>query len=346
MNKRVNKDRQIFEPLRDEASQLEALEQRIRLLEKERDEFEHTKRHLTGKIEELEQTKNEWEWFFENSLEMLCIAGTDGYFKRVNPAFVRNLGYTKQQLISRPFIEFVHPDDKENTLAEAAALGSGKNSVNFENRYLDGEGNWRWMSWHCPAITDNANKLYAIARDITERKQYDAEILYRAMHDPLTDLFNRAVFEDKLSNAVSRCKRIPGSEIVLYLVDLDGFKNINDTYGHPTGDKLLKQLGKRFKQIQRDYELVCRLGGDEFAWLVDGVGSISVEPLAERILEMVTKPVELDEATVNVGCSIGITKFPNPAVDADALVAQADAALYSVKKSGKRGYKIFNAGQD
>lgn len=339
--KQGDKNQKILARFRGNGSNLESLEKRIRLLEKERHELEHSARHLLGKIKELQQIKDEWEWFFENSLEMLCIAGTDGEFKRVNPAFLRNLGYTKEQLLSRPFIEFVHPDDREKTLQEAAALGSGRDSVNFENRYLDGEGNWRWLSWHCPAVTDSTTKLYAIARDITERKRYDAEILYKAMHDPLTDLFNRAAFEDRLANAISRNKRIPGSEIALYLIDLDGFKNINDTYGHPTGDKLLKQLGKRFKQIQRDYDLVCRLGGDEFALVVDGIGNISTQQLAERIMEAVARPVELEEATLCVGCSIGISKFPDPAMDADTLVAQADAALYSVKKSGKCHYKIF-----
>ena len=339
---RDNPDQQIVEKLRGEVGQLEMLEKRIRELEKERVELLDSTSHLAEKLKELHQVKHEWEWFFENSTEMLCIASLNGYFQRVNPAFARNLGYSIDYMLSRPFIEFVHPDDVDLTLKEFDRLVSGNDCINFENRYRDSEGKWHWFSWHCPAITPSITKLYAIARDITARKQYDAEILYKALHDKLTDLFNRAAFEERLINAIPRIKRVSGSEMALYLLDLDGFKEINDTYGHPAGDAVLKQLAKRFKQIQRDGEFICRYGGDEFAFIIDGAGPIDPEPLAKRIMEAASQPIELDKTTVTIGCSIGIAKFPMTASDADDLISQADTALYSVKKSGQIGYKIFN----
>lgn len=338
-----NQDRKIIERLRADVDKLESLEKQIRQLDDERKKLLDSNNQLSVKIKELHQVKDEWEWFFENSTEMLCIAGMDGYFKRVNPAFARNLGYTAEYLTSHPFINFVHPDDMELTVKEVERLVTGNDCINFENRYQDSEGNWRWLSWHCPAVSPSITKLYAIARDITERKRYTDQILYKALHDQLTDLFNRAAFEEKLMGAISRLKRDSDRKIALYLIDLDGFKIVNDTYGHPVGDVLLKLLAKRFKQIQRTGELVCRLGGDEFAFIIEGMGEIEIEPLAKRILEAACQSFELDKSvTVNVGCSVGISTFPSPAADVNTLVSQADIALYNVKKSGKGGYKIFN----
>jgi len=338
-----NQDRKIIERLRADVDKLEALEKHIKTLEDERNKLLESNNQLSEKLNELRLVKDEWEWFFENSTEMLCIAGVDGCFKRVNPAFARNLVYTPEYLTSRPFIDFVHPDDVELTLKELDRLVTGNDCINFENRYRDSEGNWHWLSWHCPAVSPSITKLYAIARDITERKRYTDQILYKALHDSLTDLFNRSAFEDKLLNAIPRLKRDTDRKIALYLIDLDGFKKVNDSYGHPAGDILLKLLAKRFKQIQRAGEMVCRLGGDEFAFIIEGMGEIEIEPLAKRIMEAACQSFELDKSvTVNVGCSIGISTFPNSATDSNTLVSQADIALYSVKKSEKGGYKIFN----
>lgn len=340
--KREKQDQEIIRKLREDVDRLELLEKRITELELERSELLDSTSDLSRKLEELHQIKNEWEWFFENSSEMLCIAGVDGYFKRVNPAFAQNLGYTREFLLSCPFIDFVHPDDVELTVKELDNLATGTDTINFENRYRDSDGNWHWLSWHCPAVTPSVTKLYAIARDITERKRYTDEILYKVLHDPLTDLFNRAAFEDKLQNAIPRLKRDSKNRIVLYLIDLDGFKEINDTYGHLAGDTFLKSLARRFKQIQRQGELVCRLGGDEFAFLIEGPGNIEIEPLANRIMDAVCEPFKLDKASVTVGCSIGVSTFPDPAENANMLISQADIALYNIKKSSKGGYKLFN----
>ncbi|MCX4186545.1 sensor domain-containing diguanylate cyclase [Methylophaga sp. OBS4] len=339
--KHEDQGRDVIKQLRSRTAQLEELRAHINGLENQCMHLQDSAHQLAEKLIEYSQIEEEWEWFFEHSVEMLCIAGTDGYFKRVNAAFANNLGYTKQELTSCPFIDFVHPDDRQRTQEEFRALQHGHDTINFENRYRDSEGHWHWLSWHCPAVTPSMTKLFAVAHDMTERKRSDEDMLYKALHDPLTGLFNRAAFEEQLSNAIARVKRLPGDEIALYLIDLDGFKHVNDTYGHMAGDQLLKQLSARFKKIKRENEFVCRYGGDEFAWLAEESGAMKVEPLAERIMASINQPIKLEKATVRVSCCVGISIFPRQAIDASTLMSQADAAMYSVKKNGKSGYKIF-----
>lgn len=346
MGKADDPDNKIIARLREKAERLEGLESRLRVLEQEREDLLDCKQQMSSELEKYHRSLQEWEWFFEHSVQMLCIAGLDGYFKRVNAAFANTLGYSKEELLSRPFVDFVHPDDVARTARELEGLGSGYDSVSFENRYLAKDGSWRWIAWYCPSITNATSKLFAIARDITEDRRKEAEILYKASHDSLTGLHNRAAFEECLESAMALQRRNQGGEVVLYLVDIDGFKEVNDQYGHMAGDHLLQVISERFRQIQRAGEMVARVGGDEFAFLVDGAtddtGSYPFEPLAERIIEQVSEPVELIKGTVTMGCSIGISTFPGTADDFFSLVSQADKAMYAIKNSGKNGFRKFD----
>lgn len=333
-------DHRIVEKLRKDAQDLATLEQQLKRLEQERDHLRNSTSELSQQLDELTAVRDEWEWFFENSLEMLCIAGVDGYFKRVNPAFARTLGYSVEELLSRPFVDLVHPDDAENTRKELDDLVHGIDSVSFENRYRDAEGNWRWILWHCPAKAENYDRLYAIARDITIHKRREQDILYKASHDSLTSLHNRAAFEERLEEAIRRCRRNAEQQVALYLLDLDGFKEVNDSYGHPAGDRVLMEIGRRFRKIKRSDELVCRLGGDEFAFLLEGITRFDLEPLAWRIVKAVQEPIDLGDMVVNVDCSIGIATFPEPASDPGELIAQADQAMYRVKQDCCGGFHV------
>lgn len=346
MGKADDPDNKVIARLREKAERLEDLETRLRVLEREREDLLDTKLQMSSELEKYDRSLKEWEWFFEHSVQMLCIAGLDGYFKRVNAAFANTLGYSKEELLSRPFVDFVHPDDVARTARELEGLGTGYDSVSFENRYRAKDGSWRWIAWYCPAITHVTTKLFAIARDITEDRRKEAEILYRASHDSLTGLHNRAAFEESLESAIALQRRNQAGEVVLYLVDIDGFKEVNDQYGHMAGDHLLQVISERFRQIQRAGEMVARVGGDEFAFLVEGTAddseSYPFEPLAERIIAQVSEPVELNKGMVTVGCSIGISMFPGTADDFCSLMSQADKAMYTVKNSGKNGFRKFD----
>jgi len=335
-----NKPRSM-EALRAEARRYEALECRIAEMHAEQERLLGATRDLAGTLTELRGQMREWEWFFEHSLEMMCIAGLDGRFRRVNPAFSKVLGYTEEELVSRPFFDFIHPDDQEGTMEELHALGRGKDCINFENRYLDNKGEWHWIAWRVPALVEGARNLYAIARDVTQQKLAESELLHRARHDALTGLLNRAAFEDGLADAVARSHRYPRHELALFLVDLDGFKQVNDTRGHPAGDELLRKVGARLRRVARDCEMVSRIGGDEFAVLIEGAADLRVESLAQRIDEATRVPDQLGDEETGIGCCIGISILPRHAGDAEALFAQADEALYSAKREGKGGYRVF-----
>jgi diguanylate cyclase len=154
-------------------------------------------------------------------------------------------------------------------------------------------------------------------------------------------LFNRAAFEDKLPQAIARAKRNPNYRVIMYLIDLDGFKAVNDTHGHPVGDRVLRVLSERLLDIQRQGEMICRLGGDEFAVLIEGTVDTQVSPLAERILTSVKQPIEINNNQLNIGCSIGISIYPELASNSDELFSQADIAMYAIKNKGKSGFGLY-----
>lgn len=341
-----NAEQEIIAQLREKAERLAYLEARLEALEQERKKLVDSKKQLSGQLAHYHRSLKEWNWFFENSVQMLCIAGLDGYFKRVNLAFANTLGYTVEELMSRPFVEFVHPDDVSGTIRELEGLGDRLDSISFENRYLAKDGSWRWIAWYCPAVSTVTSKLFAVARDITEDRRKEAAILYKASHDYLTGLHNRAAFEENLDGAIAQQLRNQTGEVVLYLIDIDGFKEVNDRYGHMTGDHLLQVIAQRFRDIQRAGEMVARVGGDEFAFLVNGnaedSGHYQYQPLAERIIAQVKEPVELSEGAITIGCSVGIATFPGTASDVCSLMVQADKAMYAIKKSGKNSFRKFD----
>jgi diguanylate cyclase (GGDEF)-like protein len=182
----------------------------------------------------------------------------------------------------------------------------------------------------------------AIAEDITERRRAEAEIVHLARHDVLTGLANRAEFNTKLEEASKRLKR-NGGTVTVMMLDLDEFKAVNDTFGHPAGDQLLVEVGRRLQSTLRETDVLARLGGDEFAIIQEGgqnqhEGAIA---LAFRIIGAITQPFDLNGQQANVGTSIGIALAPEHGVEPEELLKKADLALYSVKASGRNDFRVF-----
>ena len=194
------------------------------------------------------------------------------------------------------------------------------------------------MSWTTPAPS-RSGRAYALARDVTRSKMTEQELLHRAQHDQLTGLANRAAFDQALEHALARAQRTPERRIALLLMDLDGFKAINDTHGHLAGDVVLKTVAARMRKVQRKSDLVARLGGDEFACLVEDPAPDALDLLAIRLIEAIGEPVDIGDWQVKVGCSIGIATYPNAATDARTLYEHADRAMYEVKTNGKSSYR-------
>jgi len=293
-----------------------------------------------GLLDELNKARQQicqWQNFFDLSLDMLCIAHTQGYFLDVNPSFMRVLGYTKEELLQRPFIDFVHPDDVEATLGVLAKLIAGGDTINFENRYRCKDGHYAWLAWCTPAPSAGSPLLYAIARDVSERKRSDAEILYQAAHDSLTGLFNRAALMQHLQLACARFRRDASQNFALLFLDLDHFKPINDSYGHHCGDELLRQVAERLRHCCRDSDIVARLGGDEFIILAADQSAAQAQELKARIQAALQAPFVIAEQRLQIGASIGIAQPGTTGPSMEALLEHADRQMYLDKLARHAG---------
>lgn len=181
--------------------------------------------------------------------------------------------------------------------------------------------------------------------DISERRLAEAKISHMAHHDALTGLPNRLLFHERLREAVARSLR--GETSALLCLDLDGFKAVNDTHGHPVGDALLQEVSHRLKQQVRAIDTVARLGGDEFAIVQSGLDQPQdATVLANRLIEVLSEPYELEGQQVVVGTSVGIALVPRDGRDPDQLLKNADTALYAVKAAGRGSYRFFEQGMD
>ena len=182
--------------------------------------------------------------------------------------------------------------------------------------------------------------------DVTEKRQAETRIAYMAQHDALTGLPNRVLFHERLDEALSRMRRNDEKLAILYL-DLDQFKNVNDTLGHPVGDLLLKAAADRLRMCLRDSDIVARFGGDEFAVLQRGLtGPQEASALADRIVKLMCEPYEIEGQRIVIGASAGIALAPDDGESCDLLLKNADMALYRAKEDGRRTFRFFEPGMD
>ena len=180
--------------------------------------------------------------------------------------------------------------------------------------------------------------------DITDRKRNEERMRHVARHDALTSLVNRDVLFEYLGAAVADARR-DGTGFAVHYIDLDGFKPVNDRYGHATGDKLLAAIAERMRKVARDVDVVARMGGDEFAILQRGVSAREAQrALANRLLDSVSQPIEIDAHCVQVGASIGIALWPTGGEDPESLLRSADKAMYEAKSAGRHCVRIFGSG--
>ena len=197
------------------------------------------------------------------------------------------------------------------------------------------EINARWIEM------DQTRLIQAIIRDISERKAAEDKLVHQAYHDPLTGLPNRMLISDRLKQAVAKARRHQ-TLAVLLLLDLDRFKNINDTLGHAVGDKILKTLSERMQRTLRDTDTVARFGGDEFLILLEGIHELSdVVSLAQKLSELVTQAIIIDDQEMCLTTSIGISVAPEDSLDVDQLIRFADTAMYRAKEQGRNNFQFY-----
>ncbi len=268
--------------------------------------------------------------------------GADGLIRNVNPAMCEMCGRDQRALIGHP-AHALFPD-----LPDAADLADADEVVlahGLEMRLLTDNGGQRHVSLNARIEFDDdggIEAMTAFVTDITAHKQAQTELERLAMSDPVTGLFNRSFLERRLQTVLETAPRRECNAVIF--IDLDRFKEVNDTLGHEAGDALLRELGNRLRLETRPGDIVARFGGDEFivvAHCADGENS--AQRIAEKLCAAISRPVVLDEGAAEVGASIGIALFPRDGDDADTLFRKADLAMYSVKRSGRNGWRVYDA---
>jgi diguanylate cyclase (GGDEF)-like protein/PAS domain S-box-containing protein len=284
---------------------------------------------------------------FSHAREAILIANAAGNIVDVNQAFTDITGYSREDVLG------LNP----------RMLASGRQEHDFYSslwKDLAEKGHWYGEVWNrrkngevfavmqtISAVLSDQGKVehyVALFSDITLLKEHQHQLERIAHFDALTQLPNRALMSDRLHQAMAQAMRRE-QQLGLAFLDLDGFKAVNDTYGHAVGDQLLSGLAHRMKQVLRDGDTLARLGGDEFvAILVDLSDATACETLLDRLLQAASLPLQVGELTLVVSASIGVTFYPqgDDDVDADQLLRQADHAMYQAKQSGKNRYVAFD----
>lgn len=287
---------------------------------------------------------------FTHAREGIIITQANGLIVEVNDAFLDITGYSRAEVIGEnPRILSSQQHTAEFYQGMWKALGeNGYWSGEIWNKRKNGEIYAEMLT--ISAVKDSTGQTthyVALFSDITEQKQQQYQLEHIAHYDALTNLPNRMLLADRLHQAMNQAKRREQKLVVIYL-DLDGFKNVNDNYGHETGDQLLLTLSQRMKKEIREGDTIARLGGDEFvAVLLDLQDRQAALPLINRLLQAAAKPINKEGVLLQVSASLGVTFYPQKEeVGADQLLRQADQAMYQAKLSGKNRYHIFDAEQD
>jgi diguanylate cyclase (GGDEF)-like protein/PAS domain S-box-containing protein len=224
-------------------------------------------------------------------------------------------------------------------------IESGKPKLRFLETQLMADGELTWIETSKVPLHDAAGNVVGVLgayEDVTERRAVERRIEHLAFHDGLTGLPNRSLLEDRLAQAIASAERHGHSFAVLF-VDLDGFKEVNDRYGHDRGDEFLKEMARRLADVVRGGDTVARMGGDEFVLLLAQVsGRAEVTAAVDRLLEIFRQPIPVGEATVSVTASIGAALYPEDEVNGDTLLRHADVAMYHAKEHGRNGFRFFD----
>ncbi|MFZ5862970.1 MAG: putative bifunctional diguanylate cyclase/phosphodiesterase [Nitrospirota bacterium] len=281
----------------------------------------------------------------EQTADSVMITGTDGTIEYVNHAFVRTTGYDPAEVIGHtPNVlkSGRHTAEFYRTVWNTLLAGESFNDV-FVNRRKDGSlySEEKAIS-PLKDATGRVTHFVSTGRDISERIQTQERLYFLANHDALTGLPNRTLFLDRLEQAISRARWNQRVVATLFL-DLDHFKNINDTLGHNVGDQLLRSLAGRLSAALRNGDTVARFGGDEFVILLDDMADASdAASVAQKLLDVLAPPVEVGTTLLQVGASIGVSTFPADGDDPGMLLRNADTAMYRVKESGRNAYQFYS----
>lgn len=296
----------------------------------------------------LQKSEERFRLIMESAPVGIAITDLAGRLVQVNIRFCDLLGIRNEELKKLTFGDVTYPDDLEISLLSRQRLLNGEvGVVKFEKRYLHKDGNCVWAEVNVALERDTFGEplfFISMAEDISERKRSEDIIRHQASFDSLTDLPNRTLFIDRLSKELFNAKRKDKCVALIYL-DLDGFKRVNDEYGHDAGDTVLKTVAKRWLARVRETDTIARLGGDEFAIILgelDTPGEAAA--IARKLIETLVPEIPLPKGQkCKIGVSMGIGIYPDNAIEMDSLIAAADSAMYESKANGKNTYTFSSA---
>ncbi len=290
----------------------------------------------------LRESEARYRALFRNSIDAILLMHPDGAILAANDEACRMLDFTEAELrkLGRERIFDMTDTRMASLMDELSRNGSARG----EFRMCRKDGSKLPVELSAAMFHDRAGRPCAsmIIRDITERRRAEEHIEYLAYHDELTGIPNRAHFQREFEHAISVSQRY-GLNCALMLVDLDRFKIINDTMGHQAGDLLLKQMAARLRACLRDSDIICRLGGDEFVILMQDASNMqAVTAVAEKILEVASRPLVIDDQEFLITASIGISTYPQDGADLQTLLKSSDLAMYRAKEAGKNAFRYFS----
>ncbi len=291
----------------------------------------------------LEEQVTLYRTLVENSADTLVRGGLDGIRQYVSPSLRSLLGFGPEELVGTRASGFVHPDDLPEFTAMMRGLMDGSiGSFTTEHRHQHKDGSWVWLEAFVQAtrdpVTGEQDGYVTSVRGTARRKELETRLVHSASHDPLTELPNRALLYERLDLLLANA-----TEFALFCLDLDGFKQVNDRFGHGAGDAVLQDVAHRLRSCVDSGDTVARRGGDEFVAIqvCSATQPEAAITLAQRMIREVAAPMDLDGVPINIGLSVGIAFVPGAGTDVDGVLRAADAALYRAKQAGRNGYRIF-----
>lgn len=301
------------------------------------DDLEYMRQQIVQRSAEITAQESRHRTVLENLTEGVIIINPDCQVENLNPAALKMFGYSLEEASGMSFYKFA---ENEDHLEEACTNLLSGMSQTFSARRKNGDIFPMLLS--VKSFQHGGDTLLAaVVQDISEQKAYEDSLAVMAYYDPLTGLPNRRLFHDRLTQALAQAER-HGKLLAIFFLDLDRFKNINDTLGHETGDHLLQAVADRLTSVVRKCDTVARLGGDEFTVLLDEISTVQeAEYVAQKIIESFGKPFNVGNLELFTTTSIGITLFPHDALDIDTLVKNADSAMYQAKQEGRNNYQLY-----
>lgn len=294
----------------------------------------------------LEASEGRFQALTESAMDIVTVLDRDAVIRYQSPSVKHLLGYDTQDMIGKSQFDLIHTDDVERMRAAFAELmETGKMSRPIEFRVRARDGSWRILE----SIGKNCLDVPAVqgiivnTRDVSERRAIQERIQHLAFHDALTGLPNRSLMQDRISQAIARAERA-GHKFAVMFIDIDNFKNINDTLGHDAGDDLLCEVARRLTESVRARDTIARQGGDEFIVLLDQLdGHSGATRVAQKVLDAMRAAFSVNGMDQHVSGSIGVAMFPDDGRDAATLLKNADTAMFHGKALGKNTYQFFTS---